>query len=108
MAIDAKHEATAGFKGGADLHISIAVTSGTKGVRLHYRHVDQAESYVTAEMSRNGLQFETMIPGAYTQTDFPLEYFFEVEKADGTGGLYPGFSHELVNPPYIVVRGLRS
>ena len=106
-AIDAKHEAPAGFKRGADLRIAISVPSDTKGVRLHYRHVNQAENYVTAEMERNGPRFEIKISAGYTQTDFPLEYFFEVQKANGTAGLHPGFSPELTNQPYFVVRGSR-
>jgi len=107
-AIHATHAAPAGFKRGADLHISIVVPQETKGVRLHYRHVDQAENYITAEMERNGTLFEARIPGEYTQTDFPLEYFFGVQKADGTAGLYPGFSPELTHQPYVVVRSSRS
>jgi len=108
MAIDANHEAPAGFKGGSDLRIAIAVPSDTRSVRLHYRHVNQAENYVTAEMERNGTLYETKIPAAYTQKDFPLEYLFEVQKADGAGRLFPGFSSELTNQPYFAVRGLRS
>ena len=106
-AVDAKHEPPAGFRRGSDLLIAIIVPTDTKGVRLHYRHVDQAENYITAEMDRYGAQFETKIPAAYTQTNFPLEYFFEVQKANGTGGLYPGLSRELTNQPYFVVRGSR-
>ena len=35
-----------------------------------------------------------MIPGDYTGTEFPLEYYFEVRMSDGSAGLYPGFLAE--------------
>ena len=75
-------------------------------VRLHYRHVDQAENYVVISMERRGLQYFASIPAEYTKTEFPLEYFFEVHMRDGKAGLYPGFTPELTNQPYFVVRGV--
>jgi hypothetical protein len=100
--VAARHQPPAHFKRGEDLRLNIS-THSTE-VRLHYRHVNQAENYVAVEMASQGAQFEVAIPSAYTQTDFSIEYFFEVRNGDGTTGLYPGFGAELTNQPYFVVR----
>jgi hypothetical protein len=105
LPIDTKHQPPGHFRRGEELQIVISVPLETGAVRLHYRHLNQAETYVTAEMERQGGQYATTIPGAYTKTDFPLEYFFEVRRADGMAGLYPGFTPELTNQPYFVVNG---
>ena len=100
---DAQHQVPGAFKRGEDLGLSISVPSGATAVRLHYRQLNQAENYVVVEMTPNDSQFETAIPAEYTHTDFPLEYFFEVRKAQGTAELHPGFAPELTNQPYFVV-----
>ena len=102
--VDAKHGAPGSFRRGEDLRLAIAV-SNTSGVRLHYRHVNQAENYVVIDMEQRGGHYEAMIPAAYTRTEFPLEYFFVVKRGDGTAGIYPGFKPELTNQPYFVVHG---
>jgi len=103
--VDAKHEAPGSFRRGEDLRLAIAV-SDTSGVRLHYRHVNQAENYVVIDMVQRGGRYEAIIPATYTRTDFPLEYFFEVRKADGAAGLFPRFTAELTHRPYFVVYGV--
>ena len=55
-------------------------------------------------MGKAAAHFEAAIPADYTRTDFPLAYYFEVQKNDGTAGLHPGFSPRLTNQPYFVVR----
>jgi hypothetical protein len=56
-------------------------------------------------MARQGAEFAAVIPADYTRTEFPLEYYFEVRKGDGTAGLFPGFMPELTNQPYFVAHG---
>ena len=46
------------------------------------------------------------IPADYTQSPYPLLYYFEVHQAAGST-IYPGFSPDLSNQPYFVVRGNR-
>jgi hypothetical protein len=55
-------------------------------------------------MERQDLLFAGTIPADYTRTEFPLEYYFEVHKSDGTVGLFPGFVPGLTTQPYFVVR----
>ena len=73
-------------------------------VRLHYRHVNQAESYEIAEMTRSGGVYRATIPAAYTDSPYALLYFFELSDAAGHAWLYPGFNATLNNQPYFVVQ----
>jgi len=73
-------------------------------VRLHHRHVNQAERYQVAEMERQGGSWRTAIPAAYTDSPFPLQYYFELREGSGKAALYPGFTPDLTNVPYFVVR----
>jgi hypothetical protein len=46
--------------------------------------------------------YRAAIPADYTQSPYPLQYYFEVFEAGGAA-LYPGFSPDLSNQPYFVV-----
>jgi hypothetical protein len=48
--------------------------------------------------------YHTTIPGAYTDSAYPLQYYFEVKATTGRTLMLPGFSKGLTNQPYIVVR----
>jgi len=76
------------------------------GARLHYRHVNQAERYEVAEMERDGDGFRGTIPAQYTDSPYPLEYFFVVRGVDGAAWLSPGFTPDLGNRPYYLIRQL--
>jgi hypothetical protein len=104
-AIEVKHSAPERFTRGGALALSLEAGAEIAGVRLHYRHVDQAENYVVAAMERHGSRYVASIPAEYTRTEFPLQYFFEVRQDDGKAGLHPGFTPQLTNQPYFVVRG---
>ena len=106
VSLGVQHGAPAHFTRGEKLTLTLSAGVDIAAVRLHYRHVNQAENYVTAEMERRNRLFGASIPGAYTETVFPLEYYFEVQKNDGKAGLHPGFTPELTNQPYYVVRSV--
>jgi hypothetical protein len=98
------HAAPERFTRGDVLTLEVTANDASE-VRLHYRHVDQAENYVVIAMERRGLKYVASIPAEYTRTEFPLQYFFEVRRSDGRAGLYPEFTPELTKQPYFVVRG---
>lgn len=82
------------------------------GVRLRYRHVNQAETWQMVEMERKGNNFRAEIPAAYTDSLFPLQYHFQIRTSDSairnpqsaTCFLYPGLEHRWQGQPYFVVR----
>ncbi|HEV2485944.1 MAG TPA: hypothetical protein VGT08_10455 [Terracidiphilus sp.] len=103
-AIAVKHAAPARFARGNALSLTLSAHADITSAILHYRHVDQVDNYATVAMERQGEGFGASIPAEYTQTEFPLEYYFEVQMADGKTALHPGFTQELTNQPYFVVR----
>ena len=106
VSLGVQHAAPAHFTRGEKLTLTLSAGVNVAAVRLHYRHVNQAENYVTAEMERRDSLFDASIPAAYTENVFPLEYYFEVQMVDGKAGLHPGFRPELTNQPYYVVRSV--
>ena len=71
---------------------------------LYYRHVTQAERYESAEMQLRDGRYHATIPAGYTDSQYPLEYYFELKQGPESAWLYPGFSEDLTNQPYFVVR----
>jgi hypothetical protein len=71
---------------------------------MYYRHVNQAERFESVEMPLQGGAYRASIPAAYTDSPYPLQYYFEVKEFAGKAWLYPGFAADLANQPYYVVR----
>lgn len=85
------------------LRVSVDEPNPPTAVRLYYRHVDQAERWTTVEMQGNSGRYSAAIPGAYTQSPFPLEYYFELQRQNQPAWLFPAFNASLSNQPYYAV-----
>lgn len=85
------------------VHMRLA-SPDVSAVRLHYRHVDQAERYTVVAMERSGDAFDSSIPASYTDTHYPLQYFFQLTTKSGAELLYPGLGDRVSHPPYYVLR----
>jgi hypothetical protein len=92
------------FEPGEALALTLAVADqDIQAARLHYRHVNQAEAWQVADAAATNGKFGISIPASYTNTAFPLQYYFELrgpERAD----LFPGLAPDLANQPYVVMR----
>jgi hypothetical protein len=101
-----QHIPAATFQPGRPMEIAVSLSQQTQAssIRLYYRHVDQAERWVPAPMQASGQQFRATIPALYMDSEYPLEYYFEVKDKAAKTSLYPGFSTTLTNQPYFVVR----
>ena len=98
------HTAPANFAPGAPLHLELKIDHPPlSAITIHYRHVDQAESYAvdTAQSSKGNCAFT--IPAQYTSSPFDLQYFFTWNDANGDAGLLPGLDLEKPQQPYYVV-----
>jgi hypothetical protein len=73
---------------------------------LHYRRVNQAERWQYVTMDRKGPAYTAAIPGTYTDSPYPLQYYFELKSAPDRAWLYPGFPPDLAGQPYYVVGGV--
>jgi hypothetical protein len=104
----ATHAPPGSFRSGEDLRIELSLDRGSSdpvvGARLRYRHMDQSERYVDVEMDRDGGRFAALIPASYTDSAYPLAYFFVLRDGRGAAWMYPGFEDDLSNQPYFTAR----
>lgn len=98
----ASHTPASHFEPGR-AHEVILTMEPASSVLLHYRHVNHAERYQTIEMQSTGNRYTASIPAEYTNSQYPLAYYFEIRTA-ANAWLYPGFNAERTNSPYFVVR----
>jgi hypothetical protein len=101
-----RHQPPPNFRPKQAVPITIAVENGPKpvSVRLYYRHVNQAERFQNVEMDARENTYRASIPAAYTDSPYPLQYYFELKEAAGKAWLYPGFAPDFTNQPYLVLR----
>jgi hypothetical protein len=101
-----RHTPPARFRPGQPVAIELSLEKGERpaSVRLHYRRVNQAELWQATEMAAHGSAYLADIPGAYTASPFPLQYYFELREGPDAAWLWPGFDADLSNQPYYVVR----
>jgi hypothetical protein len=101
------HVPPASFRRGRPVPVALALAEAPAppaAVRLCYRHTQQAEPWRDALMSPAADGHRVEIPGDYTDSPYPLEYYFEVREEAARPWLYPGFNATLSNQPYFVVR----
>lgn len=105
--VAARHEPPRGFRRGTDVELSLALASPAgAAVRLHYRHTHQAQSWQMAPMSAAAGAFRAAIPAAYTDSPFPLQYYFEITAAGARPTLFPGLGSDFSQQPYFVLRSI--
>jgi hypothetical protein len=98
-----KHMPPAAFHPGQPLKLGAQVAPAqVTSVHLHYRHVNQGERWVSAEMQPGADGYAAEIPGDYTGSIYPLEYYFELRGA-GSAWLHPAFNSTLSNQPYYAI-----
>jgi hypothetical protein len=102
IGINARHTAPETFRPSSDLQLSVTAPPSVTQATLWYRHVNQAERWLSVPMRRAGVAFTAAIPAAYTGSPYPLQYYFELRTASGAT-LRPAFSATLSNQPYYAV-----
>ena len=98
------HNPPATFRPNQPLELTLSLPQQDAAVTLYYRHVDQAERFTSTPMETHEHQFRATIPAPYTDSQYPLQYYFEIKETPTLVSLYPGFSDALTNQPYFVVR----
>ncbi|MDQ0253321.1 hypothetical protein J2S74_000693 [Evansella vedderi] len=103
--ISVEHTPPLIFQRGDDVSIALQLHGTDQGkVTMKYRRVNQAEGYKSVTMERKGNEFTSTIPSSYTDSLYPLVYYFEVEDDRNEKRQYPGFENTLSNQPYFVIR----
>ena len=99
-----RHRPPESFRRKSPLSIELEVEStDSTQVMLFYRRVNQADPYQTAAMSAQQGRHRGQIPAEYTDSPYPLMYYFELRDTQGNAWLYPGLDEDLANQPYFVV-----
>ena len=107
QSVQCRHQCPTGFKPSEPLRLTIGMDGEeVSSVHLHYRQVNQAERYQKAEMTSSGSEYRAEIPQTYTDSPFPLQYYFEIKSAANKAWLYPGFNADRTNQPYFVLRSV--
>jgi hypothetical protein len=104
--VPCSHTPPSRFRPGGRVAIELQVAPGRRptGARLHYRHVNQAERYESVELVAQDRSYHGVIPAAYTDSPYPLQYYFSVWEGPEQAWLYPGFTADLLNQPYFVLQ----
>ena len=107
------HTVPQGFQPGKPLPVTLSLTGKdanavAPSVLLHYRHVNQAERWHSVDMEQAHASFQSAIPGEYTNSPFPLQYYFEFRRGSSEAWLYPAFNATLSNQPYFAICNSQS
>jgi len=97
------------FAPGAALRLNLAVTDsrGITGATCYYRHVNQAERFQLLAMTKSAAGYQTVVPAFYTNSPYPLQYYFVVHEGSRAAHLYPGLGADRLQVPYFVVTRAR-
>jgi hypothetical protein len=95
-----EHTAPKQAPSGAPLLLTLRLwpVTGVTAVRLHYRHLNQLESWKTVEQPPSRLTFT--IPASEMDARWDLQYYFEVLHLQGSGWFLP---EPVKATPYFVV-----
>ena len=102
--IPVKHSPPAGFKKGNPIILEILLELKPSSVILYYRLVNHAQRFETLTMKYTGSGFQATIPAPYTNSGYPVQYYFEIQEEPGKVVLFPGFNSGLDNQPYFVLQ----
>jgi len=100
--IDAKHVVPTAFHPGSDLPLAISAPATVTSAILWYRHVNHGERWLSTPMQSAAGSHSAAIPAAYTNSPFPLQYYFELRTASAAT-LHPPFNPTWSNQPYYAI-----
>jgi hypothetical protein len=98
------HTPPSSFRRGEAVALAIQSPQTIARMQLRYRRVNQAELWQELEMQKVADTFHATLPPAYTDSPFPLQYYFRIIAASGDATLYPGLQTRFDNQPYFIVR----
>jgi hypothetical protein len=90
------------FHPGGDLSLTLTVPTTVTVSTLWYRHVNHGERWSSTPMKQSGKAHTASIPGSYTDSPYPLQYYFEIH-TETAAILHPSFLPTLSNQPYYAI-----
>ena len=101
-AFDAHHIPAASFHPGSDLRLALTTPPTVTSAILWYRHVNHGERWLSTPMQHRDAPFTAAIPAAYTNSPYPLQYYFELRTAT-SATLHPPLNATWSNQPYYAI-----
>jgi hypothetical protein len=103
-----RHDPLKEFQPGKAMNIEVSIPQGgAREVTLYYRRMNQALNWQARTMMLLEDRYRGAIPAEYSQTRYPLQYYFGIDAGNAGQALYPGFDWNLKHQPYFVVRNTR-
>jgi hypothetical protein len=100
--IAARHTPADSFHPGSELQLPIATPRPLESAILWYRHVTHGERWRSMPMSEHPGTYFAAIPADYTNSPYPLQYYFELRTANAAT-LQPPFNSTWSNQPYYAI-----
>jgi hypothetical protein len=99
------HKPPGSFHPGQPLSLSLLVSGpdAPDSVHLYYRHVNQGERWRSADMQRGQDGYSAAIAGDYTNSVYPLQYYFVLQRGTDSAWFFPAFNASLSNQPYYAI-----
>jgi hypothetical protein len=98
------HKPAGTFKRGKSVVIQVTPKGKVDLVELRYRRVNQADAWQSARMIGESGSWTKEVPAAYTDSPFPLQYYFVIHRGKDVPALHPGLGASLMDQPYFVAR----
>ncbi len=105
------HVPIASFQRGQPVFVKFDHRHGPKvdSVSLHYRRVNQGDTWESTSMKLVQDSYRAEVPGPYTDSLFPIQYYFELRPRSGAPFLFPGLNFNGRRSPnrpqpYFIVR----
>lgn len=104
------HRPPISFRAGTPVTIEMTMPAGESlaSARLHYSRVNLSEETRVADFTVAGNRYRQTIPSEYTNSPYPLLYYFELHDRQGGAWLGPGLAADLSNQPYYIVRQMQA
>ena len=99
-----RHTPPETFERGTAVTVTASADRLDGDVALYYRHLNQGEDYQQVVMTRADGRFVGTIPAGYSDSPYPLAYYFVVRTVGGDAWIVPGLERTLANQPYHVLR----
>jgi hypothetical protein len=99
---DAELEAADAYDRAAPLAVRLRTSDILESAVLHFRHLNQGETWQSAVMERVEGGYAAEIPAEYTDAEYPLTFFAEVSRRGDHPVFVPALVSTLSNQPYLV------
>ncbi len=100
--IAAHHTPAQSFHPGSDLALAVTTPTAVTSAILWYRHVNHGERWLSTPMQKVLSSHTAAISAAYTDSPYPLQYFFEFHTA-AAATLHPPLNATWSNQPYYAI-----